>query len=46
MDGTQDLDIQAMTGLSLDDCKRIAKAREDAESLVALVAPTDGKAKG
>ncbi len=34
MDGTQDHDIQAETGLPDADCERIAKARSDALALV------------
>ena len=34
MDGMQDHDIQAETGLPDDDCERIAKARADARTLV------------
>ena len=34
MDGTQDHDIQAYTGLPDADCERIAKARADAMELV------------
>ena len=34
MDGKQDHDIQADTGLSQEDCDRIAKARADARTLV------------
>lgn len=34
MDGTQDHDIQAATGLSDSDCKVIAEARRDANRLV------------
>lgn len=46
MDGTKDHDIQSHTGLSLDDCERVAKARADAETIVNLLAPADDKAKG
>jgi len=34
MDGTQDHDIQADTGLPDADCERIAKARADAREMV------------
>ena len=34
MDGTQDHDIQGETGLSREDCEKIAAARADAQSLL------------